>query len=98
MKKVIKFEKVVGMKSEDTNVLLTKAKVGALVFKEGFLHGVKTQDAIVAAGVTGLQQGLKYNGNLKRGVKGGLAAAVVVGCIHGADSVVKNWDTINDID
>lgn len=97
MKKVIEFKQVVGMKSEDKNLLLTKVKLGGLVFKEGFLHGVVTQDAIVAAGVTGLQQGLKYNGSLKRGVKGGLAAATVVGCIHGAESVIKNWNTIEKL-
>ncbi len=50
----------------------------------------------MAAGI-GLYQGLKYKGNIKTGIAGGLAVLVVVAGANGVYNVVAHWDKIKKV-
>ena len=67
---------------------------GALVFKKAFIEQVCDESAVSIGLATGFYQGLKYNGNFKRGLKAGVVTIGVIGAANGVVNVIKNWDTI----
>ena len=70
--------------------LVKKAnKIGEL-FIEGALNQLTVDGTMQMVTVVGLYQGLKYNGNLSRGIKAGGATLIVLSCLNGARTVVAN--------
>lgn len=49
---------------------IEKVKFVASVFHHGGMHQLENEWTIGVAATVGLHQGLKYNGSIKRGVKG----------------------------
>ena len=78
------------------NKNLRKAKLVGVAFLNGFEHAAIDEDNLSIAGFVGLYQGLKYNGNLKRGITSGLVTLAVFSTIDGVRTVTKNWKTIMD--
>lgn len=67
------------------------------LFADGAIAQLKHPYTINAAAVIGLLQGLKYNGNFKRGVTAGLATVLVFMTANGLYNVVINFDSKKDI-
>ena len=44
----------------------------------------------------GLNQGLKYKGDLNNGIKAGVATMATISAVAGVYNVVANWDTIKN--
>ena len=63
-------------------------------FTEGFKTGMKSEWTTTLAAGSGLYQGLKYKGSLKKGL---ITAGVVKVCLatkDGIQSVANHWDDI----
>ena len=65
-----------------------------------FMQGAKNQlkhEWVWGAGLyLGLQQGMKYKGNLNNGVKAGIATMAAISAASGAYNVFLNWDEIKN--
>ena len=77
--------------------LLERANMVGVVF----IGGVKKQLTqgwtwSAAAGV-GLHQGLKYSGNIKNGVAGGVATLAVIAGMNGIYNVALQWGKIKEV-
>ena len=63
-----------------------------------FMGGVKAQLnqewTWGAAASIGLHQGLKYKGNIKTGLSGGLAVLMVLAGANGIYNITSHWDKI----
>lgn len=68
-------------------------KIGK-VFVDGVKVQLKQEWVWSLATVVGLYQGLKYKGNLKNGLLGGLATLITIGTANGIYNVVTNFDYI----
>jgi hypothetical protein len=98
----MKFDKnnVIDMETEkgkkDKERFLKKAiKIKEIAKKSALKQMGNPQTAQIAIGV-GLYQGLKYGGNLKRGLKGGLAAYGVTVGASVVTNLINNIDFINE--
>jgi len=82
---------------KDFDKTICKVKFVAGLFVGGFQSAV-TDKAIMglSAGV-GLYQGLKYNGNLSRGIQAGLATALTIGVMNGCGAVMDNWYLVKEL-
>ena len=69
-------------------------KVGTEIFTKSAILQLKQTETATAIVTIGITQGLKYNGDVKRGIKSGVAVGAVAGCYSGILNVVNNWDTI----
>lgn len=67
---------------------IEKVKFLASVFHNGGMYQLEQEWTIGTAAAIGLQQGLKYNGNIKRGVKGGAAVLGVMYVANGLNNVI----------
>lgn len=87
-----------GTNNKKESIKMTQISKTAKVVGKVFMAGFKTQlaeESTLATGVTiGVMQGLKYNGNVKRGVKAGLATVGVFATANGVKSVMSNIDYI----
>lgn len=74
-------------------------KIGLIysTFKYAALSQLKNEDTFVVGVGVGLYQGLKYNGNLVRGVKNGVATMLVLSAATGVLNVMQNWDKIKNL-
>lgn len=86
--KVIDINKIKGMKRKRKVLVIKEIVVGSTIhlLEDGRVHGL-------AIGI-GLQQGLKYNGNLKNGVKGALATYGAMIVANSVQNVIHNIDVI----
>ena len=73
---------------------LSKPKFIATVFIGGFKSQLKQEWTLGTAASVGLYQGLKYGGNLIRGINGGLVTLAVMGATNGINNVIQYWDGI----
>lgn len=76
------------------NELFGAVGKGMEVFVKGAIVGVANKQTLSAATFVGLQQGLKYKGDVKTGIQGGLAVAGVAGVANGVLNIVTNWEYI----
>lgn len=74
--------------------LLEKMQFIGTVFTGGAKTQLKQEWTWAAAAVIGLHQGLKYKGNLKSGVAGGVAVLGTLAGANGIYNIVVNWDKI----
>ena len=74
--------------------LLKRADLIRVVFVGGVKKQLKQEWTWSAAAVIGLHQGLKYSGNIKNGVAGGVATIAVIAGINGLYNVADCWDKI----
>lgn len=66
------------------------------MFKYSALNQLKSEDTFVIGIGVGLYQGLKYNGNLARGVKAGISTMLVLSAATGVMNVMQNWDKLKN--
>lgn len=78
------------------NNLLEKVNFGGRIFISSTKAQMLNEGTITMAVMIGFMQGLKYNGNLNRGLKSGITTLVVLGMVNGVRNVVENWDTIKN--
>jgi len=76
---------------------LEKIKFGAAVFYYSAKSQMMKESTIGMAAMVGLGQGLKYNGNIKNGVKGGIATLLVLSAVNGIMNVIENYDKIKNL-
>lgn len=76
---------------------IEKIKFGAAVFYYSAKSQMMKESTIGMAAMVGLGQGLKYNGNIKNGVKGGIATLLVLSGINGIMNVIENYDKIKNL-
>ncbi|MCF8018139.1 MAG: hypothetical protein K9L62_01950 [Vallitaleaceae bacterium] len=73
---------------------IEKVKFVVSVFHHGGMNQLEQDWAISTAAIIGLQQGLKYNGNIKRGVQGGVAVLGVMYVANGLNNVIGHRQEI----
>lgn len=73
---------------------LRRAKVAGKIFMDAAIKSATNADTITVATTTGLVQGLKYRGSLKRGIEGCVGTMIVLGVANGLLSVGTNWEVI----
>lgn len=78
-----------------TSAYFKTAKDVKNIFVDSAMKQISDENTIMLAAIIGLSQGLKYNGNLKRGVKAGAATLMVLGSVNGVANVLKNAEIIN---
>lgn len=78
------------------NKNLRKAELVGEAFILGFKSGLMNESNVSLAGIVGLYQGLKYNGNLKRGIESGFTTLLVFSTVDGFSTIIKNWDLIGE--
>ena len=71
-----------------------KAKLAGKIFIDAAIKSATSADTITVATTTGLVQGLKYRGSLKRGIEGCVGTMIVLGVARGLYSVGTNWEVI----
>lgn len=77
-------------------LILKKGNLIGKVFMDGVKVQLEQEWTWAAAATIGLYQGLKYKGNIKTGVAGGLAVLVVLSGASGVYNVVRNWSSIKE--
>jgi len=77
--------------------ILEKTQFVGTVIKGGAKAQLRQEWTWALAVAVGLHQGLKYKGDLKNGVAGGLAVLMVLACVSGAYNVVSYWDKIKEV-
>ena len=77
------------------NDYLNKVKMAGQVFYHSAKVALKKEEIYSIALVVGIYQGLKYNGSLKRGIKGGAAVLGGYALLNGVMNVIKSTDGIN---
>lgn len=80
--------------NEMVGKLAKKGKVAADIAVSSAMKQVSNQQTLNMAIGIGLIQGLKYNGNFKRGIKAGLATMGVFAGANAVKNVAENWDYI----
>ena len=78
------------------NVFKRKAGVIKDIAKLSVSSQVRDVKAHTSAATVGLVQGLKYNGDLKRGIKAALVTEVVYLGTRLTNNIVTNWEVIKD--
>lgn len=67
-----------------------KLAVGCELFSKGFVVQALDSSTISLGLGIGIMQGLKYNGNFKRGLTTGLVVMGVVSTVNGLRNVIEN--------
>ena len=63
-------------------------------FKYSAISQLKQEDTYALALAVGAYQGLKYKGNLKRGIQTGCVIVGVMAVCNGIQNVAVHWDKI----
>ena len=98
----VKMAKVVEMKGTEKKMedklksAMKKTGKGLNVFGAAFVQQVLDTNTLIGGVGVGLIQGMKYNGNIERGIKSGLGYVATIGAMNGVLNVVTNWDTITE--
>lgn len=74
------------------NKKLKEAKLVGKIFVKGVINQATEPTTLMWAGAIGLIQGLKYKGNLKRGLISGTTTLGVFGVLNGVSNVKKYFD------
>lgn len=82
---------IVTEKSDDTLKLNDKIRIGGKLFLEGFLNQAKDESTAGTALAAGLWSGLKYKGNIKRGIRAGILTELTFCTANGVRNVLKNY-------
>ena len=77
--------------------LVVGSKVVGEVFKDAFIKQLESEDTWISGAAVGFAQGMKYNGNVKRGLKAAVSTVTVVAVGNGLINVIKNKDAIKEI-
>lgn len=64
------------------------------VFGKGFSLQMVEEGTLAGSAIVGLAQGMKYKGDVKRGILSGLIFNAVVSTFNGIRVVVKTWDVL----
>jgi hypothetical protein len=81
---------------KDFDKTMCKVRFATEVFVGGFTSAITDKSAMAWSAGIGLYQGLKYNGNLKNGIQGGIATAVTIGVMGGLYAVHDKWNSIKE--
>jgi hypothetical protein len=79
------------------NKFLKKAKIAGELFAKGAKDGATSELAVTVSVFVGAYQGLKYGGNLRRGVTGGLVQLSAFAIVGGVMNVINNKYLINQV-
>lgn len=79
---------------ETVEKLAKKGKAAGDIALSSAMRQISNQQTLNVAVGVGLIQGLKYNGNFKRGVKAGLVTVGVYAGMNAVTNVAENWDYI----
>lgn len=74
--------------------LYFRSKWAAKAFLKGFKHFATDEGIIIVSTAIGLSQGLKYSGNLERGIKTGVGTYMILNMVSGISTIVMNTDKI----
>jgi len=77
--------------------ILEKSNIIRTVFMDGVKAQLSQEWTWGATAVIGLHQGLKYKGNIKTGISGGLAVLIVLAGMNGAYNIASHWDKIKNV-
>lgn len=64
------------------------------VFGKGFRAQMFEEGTMAMSGAAGLWQGLKYKGDLKKGVLTAVVVDIAVSTFNGISNVVKHWEVL----
>ena len=84
-------------KREKKNKLIKKVRLMSKVFYYSAKNEMFSDTTLSLAAIVGLGQGLKYNGNLKRGLTAGIATMGVFGVLSGIMNVHDNRKKIDEV-
>lgn len=76
--------------------LLKKVKAISGIAVRSAVHSLQHENTLKWAAGIGLWQGLKYNGNFKRGVRAGLATVGTIVAANVCANLAANYDKIKD--
>ena len=76
---------------------LKRVRLMSKVFAHATVKSMFTADTMVFGTVLGLVQGLKYNGNFKRGLTTGVVTIAVMGIVNGISTVASAMEKINEV-
>lgn len=79
---------------ETVEMLKRKGKLIGDIAVSSVMKEIANETTVKMGVGVGLLQGLKYNGNLKRGVKAGLTTVGVVAGMNAVMNIASNWDNI----
>ena len=79
---------------EAINRLKNKGYAIGRIAVAGAMKQVADEGTLMLGVTVGLMQGLKYNGDFKRGVKAGVTTVAVVAGVNGIRNVANQWEFI----
>jgi hypothetical protein len=79
------------------NKKLEAIKLGAGVFYYSAKNQLLDTDTITVSATLGLIQGLKYNGNLKQGLKAGVGTLLTWSIVSGVVNVIEQSKKIKEV-
>lgn len=91
-----KNSKVIYMNNKRENKIKRKAKIIGDITKQSVIGTLQNEQTYIISAGVGLMQGLKYNGNFKRGLKAGLATTGVLVGTNVIRNIAINVDAIQD--
>jgi len=74
-----------------------KAKIVGTIICDAFAQELTNEGTVGLSAAIGLYQGLKYGGNLKRGITGGMAVYVTFSAIRAVRNIMDNKDYIRNL-
>ena len=86
------------VKKEGFDKLKKRVKVTGKLFKDGFVEQVTDPKTITSSALVGIQQGMKYTGDVRRGLKAGAVTLWVLGAVNGTVNVLVNASKIKKVD
>ena len=86
------------VKKEGFDKLKKRVKVTGKLFKDCFVFQVTDPKTITSSALVGIQQGMKYTGDVRRGLKAGAVTLGVLGAVNGTVNVLVNASKIKKVD
>jgi hypothetical protein len=77
--------------------ILEKSNTIGTVFMDGIKAQFSQQWTWGSAAIIGLYQGLKYKGDIKAGISGGVAVLIVLTGANGIYNVISHWSRIKQV-
>lgn len=93
-----KIMEVKDVKKEGFDKLKKRVKTTGKLFKDGFVAQVTDPRTITSSTLVGIQQGMKYKGDVVRGVKAGAVTLGALGAVNGVVNVLNNLPQIKKVD
>lgn len=76
---------------------LKRVRLTSKVFAHATVKSMFASDTLAFSTALGLIQGLKYQGNFKKGLVTGLATMTVMGIVNGISTVASVMEKINEV-